>query len=86
MFRAMKAEADGLPKAGRSSRELGIRIDGQIRDLPVGEDGTVEPETGGMSVALDAAQNLPSRVSPDPLGEKAGIRSSLCEGQMSLKR
>ena len=68
MFRAMKAEADGLPKAGRSSRELGIRIDGQIRDLPVGEDGTVEPETGGMSVALDAAQNLPKPRLPRSLG------------------
>jgi hypothetical protein len=68
MFRAMKAEPDGLPKVGRSSRELGIRIDGPIRDLSVGEDGTVEPETGGMSVALDAAQNLPKPRLPKSLG------------------
>lgn len=68
MFRAMKAESDGLPKVGRSSRELGIRIDGPIRDLRVGEDGMVEPETGGMSVALDAAQNLPKPRLPRSLG------------------
>jgi len=43
MFRAMKAEADGLPKVGRSAHELGVRIDGPIRDLVVGQDGTVEP-------------------------------------------
>lgn len=68
MFRAMKAESDGRPKIGRSSRELGIRIVGPIRDLPVGEDGMVEPETGGMSVALDAAQNLPKPRLPRSLG------------------
>src|SRR6266567_2156325 len=68
MFRAMKAEPDGFPKAGRSGRELGVRTDGPIRDLPVGEDGTVEPKTGGMSVALDAAQNLPKPRLPRSLG------------------
>jgi len=41
MFRAMKADADGLPKAGRSARELGVRVDGPIRDLAIGQDGTV---------------------------------------------
>ena len=46
MFRAMKAETDGLPKVGRSSRELGVRIEGPARDLPVGQDGIVEPRTG----------------------------------------
>jgi hypothetical protein len=68
MFRAMKVEADGLPKVGRSGRELGVRIDGPTRDLAVGQDGTVEPETGGMSVALDAAQNLPKPRLPRSLG------------------
>src|ERR1039457_677447 len=68
MFRAMKEEADGLPKIGRSSRELGTRMEGPIRDLSVGEDGTVEPGTGGMSVALDAAQNLPKPRLPRSLG------------------
>lgn len=68
MFRAMKEEVDGLPKVGRSGRELGVRIDGPTRDLPVGKDGTVEPATGGMSVALDAAQNLPKPRLPRSLG------------------
>jgi len=64
----MKAEADGLPKVGRSSREIGIRIERPIRDLHVGEDGTVVPGTGGMSVALDAARNLPKPRLPRSLG------------------
>ena len=68
IFRAMKAEADGLPRVGRSGRELGVRIDGPVRDIPVGEDGMVEPETGGMSVALDAAENLPKPRLPRLLG------------------
>lgn len=41
---------DGLPKVGRSGRELGVRIDGPVRDLVVGEGGTVEPGAGGMAV------------------------------------
>ena len=68
MFRAMKAEADSLPKVGRSGRELGVRVEGPTRDLPVGHDGMVEPRTGGMSVALDAAQNLPKPRLPRSLG------------------
>jgi hypothetical protein len=68
MFRAMKEVVDGLPKVGRSGRELSVRIDGPTRDLPVGKDGTVEPATGGMSVALDAAQNLPKPRLPRSLG------------------
>jgi len=64
----MKEEADGLPKAGRSARELGVRIDGPTRDIAVGPDGTVEPETGGMSVAVDAARNLPKPRLPRSLG------------------
>ena len=70
MFRAMRAElSDGLPTVGRSSRELGVRVDGPIRDLPIGSDGsTVEPRTGGMSVALDEARNLPKPRLPKSLG------------------
>jgi len=68
IFRAMKAQADGLPKVGRSGRELGVRVDGPTRDITVGEDGTVEPGKGGMSVALDAALNLPRHRLPKLLG------------------
>jgi len=59
---------DGLPKVERSGRGLGVRIDGPFRDLPVRDDGTVEPETGGMSVALDEARNLPKPRLPKSLG------------------
>ena len=65
MFRAMQLEIDGLPKLGRSARELGIRID---VDLPVDADGWVEPGTGGMSVAVDDALNLPKHRRPRSLG------------------
>ena len=68
IFRAMKADADGSPKVGRSGRELGVRIDGPGRDIPVGADGMVEPRTGGMSVALDAIENLPKPRLPRFLG------------------
>ena len=65
MFRAMRLEIDGLPKLGRSARELGVRIN---VDLPVGADGSVEPGTGGMSVAVDDALNLPKHRRPRSLG------------------
>jgi len=68
LFRAMKQDPDGLPRVGRSSRELGVRVEGPTRDLPVADDGTVEPQTGGMSVALDEARNLPKPRLPKNLG------------------
>jgi len=68
MFRAMKADRDGYPATGPSSRTLGVRIDGPSRDILVGLDGTVSPAAGGMSVALDAAQNLPKPRLPKSLG------------------
>lgn len=68
MFRAMKAQTNGYPVVGRSGRTLGVRIEGSIRDIPVAEDGTVAPATGGMSVALDQARNLPKPRLPKSLG------------------
>lgn len=68
MFRAMKEDVDGYPVVGRSGRTLGVRIEGPIRDIPVAEDGAVTPGTGGMSVALDQAQNLPKPRLPKSLG------------------
>jgi len=68
MFRAVKAEADGFPKVGRSGRELGVRVDGPMRDLVVAQDDMVEAVAGGMSVALDAARNLPKPRLPRSLG------------------
>ena len=68
MFRAMRQDLDGYPLLGRSSRTLGVRVDGQYRDLPAAEDGTVAPETGGMSVALEKPGNLPKHRLPRSLG------------------
>ena len=68
MFRAMKQDLDGYPFIGRSGRTLGVRVDGEYRDLPVAEDGTVAPETGGMSVALERPGNLPKHRLPRSLG------------------
>ena len=68
MFRAMKQDSDRYPVVGRSGRTLGVRVDGACRDLPVAEDGTVAPETGGMSVALEKPGNLPKHRLPRSLG------------------
>lgn len=70
MFRAMREdpEGSGWPLVGRSGRTLGVRVDGSNRDIPVAEDGTVSPNTGGMSVALDKAVNLPKPRLPRALG------------------
>lgn len=64
----MKEDGDGYPITGSSSRTLGVRIDGPSRDILVALDGTVSPGTGGMPVALDAAQNLPKHRLPKSLG------------------
>ena len=68
MFRAMKQHSDGYPLVGRSGRTLGVRVVASYRDLPVAEDGTVAPETGGMSVALEKPGNLPKHRLPRSLG------------------
>lgn len=68
MFRAMKQDPEGLPLTGRSGRMLGVRVDGSWRDIPVADDGTVSPNTGGMSVALDKTANLPKPRLPRSLG------------------
>src|SRR5438105_1394702 len=58
MFRAMKAEADGLPKVGRSSRELGIRIGGPLQH---GDTGNLV--AGGFSVARNITGNKTAGIS-----------------------
>jgi hypothetical protein len=64
----MKEHSNGSPVVGRSGRTLGVRIEGPIRDITIAEDGSVGPATGGMSVALDRAQNLPKPRLPKSLG------------------
>jgi hypothetical protein len=68
LFRAMKKNGDGFPLVGPSSRTLGVRSDGPCCDLPIAADGSVSPETGGMSVALDKAENLPKHRLPKSQG------------------
>ena len=61
LYRSMKNGGDGLPLCGPSARALGVRHEG---DLPIGEDGTVSPGTGGMSVALGDPMRLPTHRRP----------------------
>lgn len=65
LYRSMKDDGAGVPSCGASSRELGVRLEG---DIPITENGMVEPETGGMSVALDDPINLPAHRRPEKFG------------------
>jgi len=52
----MKAEdRDSLPLVGKTARYLAVRPN---VDVPVNEDGTVEPGTGGASVSPPPVTNL----------------------------
>lgn len=68
IFRAMKEDSDGKPLVGRLARTLGVRIEGQYRDIPINEDGTVHPNTGGMSVTPNTLERLPVFRLPKSLG------------------
>lgn len=66
VFRAMKPEeSDGLPEIGETGRYLGVRPN---VDIPVGEDGFVEPVTGGMSVVPPPPTNLARHRLPHEMG------------------
>lgn len=68
IYRGMKPDTlDGLPKVANKSWGLGVRTAPDERpDLPV-VDGTVRPNTGGMSVHVDPS-HLPGFVRPFALG------------------
>lgn len=61
----MRDDGEGCPECGPSARKLGVRLDG---DIAISEDGNVEPNTGGMSVALHKTENLPRHRRPTQLG------------------
>ena len=61
VFRAMKADADQLPRVEPSARGLGIRPG---TDLPVSNDRYVAPETGGMSTVAGSPHDLPRHRRP----------------------
>ena len=65
----MTDDGEGQPACGPTGRTLGVRLE---VDVPIREDGMVEPRTGGMSVALGDIQNLPSHRRPP---EHGGIGS-----------
>lgn len=56
VLRTMRADEDGLPLIGKTARFLAVRPD---RDIPLDEDGFVEPGTEGMSVSPPPMTNLP---------------------------
>jgi hypothetical protein len=68
----MKDDGEGQPACGPTARTLGVRLEG---DILIRDDGTVEPQAGGMSVAIDEIQNLPVHrrppehggIGPDPV-------------------
>jgi hypothetical protein len=61
----MKPAPDGLPMLGADARSLGVRTP---EDILV-NDGFVEPQTGGISVATGSYWNLPPHRRPKPLGQ-----------------
>jgi hypothetical protein len=80
VLRGMRPARDGLPRVGNSGSKLGARPDyaendihpeDRIRsgdsirlDIRVSADGLVQPNTGGISVALPPASNLPPHRRP----------------------
>jgi hypothetical protein len=66
LFRAMRAESDGLPAVGPSARTLGVRPG--IDVLATAPGDTVSPATGGLSVSPDDPLALPSFRRPPAFG------------------
>jgi hypothetical protein len=65
LFRSMRDDGEGRPLCGPTARTLGVRPAG---DVVVRDDGTVEPGTGGMSVAIDRTERLPAHRRPQAHG------------------
>jgi len=57
----MIGDSDGRPLVVPTARGLGVRFEA---DIPVDEAGQVQPGTGGMSVAEESPQSLPSHRRP----------------------
>jgi hypothetical protein len=68
----MVSDEDGLPQVGSTGKTLGARpVDpgsGVAPDIPTGEHGQVNPETGGMSAAIPPPDNLPPHRRPPSHG------------------
>lgn len=67
----MRVDLDGLPTLGRDFSMLGVRIAGDDPDIRVLDDGTVMPESGGMSAFINP-RKMPKSLRPRTLLEKPG--------------
>lgn len=68
VFRGIRAAEDRLPEVGTTGRYLGVRSD---IDIPVDENGGVEPGAGGMSVVPPPVTNLVPHRLPRELGGRS---------------
>jgi hypothetical protein len=58
LFRSMKEDDGGVPEAAANARALGVRPG---IDVPaVGDEETIQPGQGGVSVSPDDPLNLPA--------------------------
>jgi hypothetical protein len=66
----MKAAVDGMPVCEDTARGLGVRVAGPggRGDIVVRPDGSVSPETGGMSVTPDDPLRMNALRRPRALG------------------
>lgn len=64
LFRAMKKDLDSKPLCGLNSGNLGVRTSGNFQDIPIDNQGTVHPQTGGLSVTPDNPDTLPAHLIP----------------------
>lgn len=71
LYRTMRADADGHPLLGRARDRLGVVLVPPLPDVAVLDDGTVLPETGGMSVFIDP-RKMPKSLRPRTLADKPG--------------
>ncbi len=65
IYRCMRPDAVGAPKIGASLSTLGVRPG---KDIPVAADGSVDPQTGGMSVTPDDPDAMPFDLLPRSRG------------------
>lgn len=74
IYRAMKVADDGLPTLGQVRDTLGARPghalveENNVTDIPVDENGDVEPSSGGMSVTIRDVKQMPRFLRPRELG------------------
>jgi hypothetical protein len=60
----MTEDRDGRPLVVSTARGLGVRLG----EIPADDDGVVEPEAGGMSVAVGDPGFLPEHRRPQEIG------------------